>query len=110
MVWKPVELVWSGMAADIAVMPGTIARSADRAPGFCMQSEVEFKIGFDTRRQGRNHQCAPAGAEHRINSLDRDLEFRNQQVAGSIPAGGSRVFRYLGLHSPEKPAQSGLLN
>src|SRR5579871_4432117 len=52
--------------------------------------ENGFKIGFNTRRPSRNRQRAQADAEHRINRVDRDTEFRNQQVAGSSPAGGSR--------------------
>jgi hypothetical protein len=31
-------------------------------------------------------------AEHRTNSIGVEWEIRNQQVAGSIPAGGSRNF------------------
>jgi hypothetical protein len=54
--------------------------------------EVRFKIGFNTRLPGPNRQRARADAEHRINSIDPDPEFRNQQVAGSTPAGGSSPF------------------
>ena len=55
----------------------------------CREDGGGFKIGFNTRRRCRNHQPARADAEHKINSIDRDPEFRNQQVAGSTPAGGS---------------------
>jgi hypothetical protein len=51
--------------------------------------ELGFKIGFNTRRPGRNHRRARVDGEHSINRIDGDPEFRNQQVAGSIPAGGS---------------------
>jgi hypothetical protein len=37
----------------------------------------------------RNRQCTRGHAEHSINGIERDAESRNQQVAGSIPAGGS---------------------
>src|SRR5690242_2760236 len=53
--------------------------------------EVRFKIGFNTRRPRQIRQRAPVYAEPEINSIDPDPEFRNQQVAGSSPEGGSSL-------------------
>jgi hypothetical protein len=55
------------------------------------QEEVGFKIGFNKRPSGRISLQNRARAERRINSIGHDVEFRNQQVAGSIPAGGSKT-------------------
>ena len=53
--------------------------------------EVGFKIGFNKRPPSRIHRSLRLLAQRRINSLQFDAEFRNQQVAGSIPAGGSSL-------------------
>ena len=65
-----------------------VATGAEPAKGKRL-GEIGFKIGFNTRRRGRNCQRARADAEHRIKNIGRDPEFRNQQVSGSSPDGGS---------------------
>jgi len=51
--------------------------------------ELGFKIGFNTGQARRIRRDCSHRAKPRINGLSSDPEFRNQQVAGSIPAGGS---------------------
>ena len=51
--------------------------------------ELGFRIGFNTGQPRRIRRSCSGRAEPRINNIPPDPEFRNQQVAGSIPAGGS---------------------
>jgi len=51
--------------------------------------ELGFRIGFNTGQSRRVRPNGGCRAEHRIKHIPPDPEFRNQQVAGSIPAGGS---------------------
>jgi hypothetical protein len=53
-----------------------------------VSTKVGFKIGFNTPTRPKSPRTR-AAAEPRINSVRRDPAFRNQQVAGSILAGGS---------------------
>lgn len=53
--------------------------------------EVGFKIGFNKRPRRRICRRFGAQADCGDNSIGQEAEFRNQQVAGSIPAGGSRT-------------------
>ncbi len=72
----------------MVIQPMALKRAEDfYHPLAFVSTKVGFKIGFNTRRRDRNRQRTRAAAEPRINSVRRDPEFCNQQVAGSIPAG-----------------------
>ena len=51
--------------------------------------KVGFKIGFNKRPTRRNSRIRPVLAKFRMNNIHPDLKFRNQQVSGSSPEGGS---------------------
>src|SRR5579872_4348236 len=66
-------------------------RAAGSRFGHSTAKKLGFKIGFNKRLPRRISPQNRARAERRINSIGHDVEFRNQQVAGSIPAGGSKT-------------------
>jgi hypothetical protein len=60
-----------------------------------IQNRIQNRIQFGQPRRIRRRRSYRA--KRRINHIPPELEFRNQQVASSILAGGSIIFRNLQL-------------
>jgi hypothetical protein len=76
--------VFASLHVSSIEVSGNRRQLASRKPG--------FRIGFNTGQSGLIRRGRSDSAEPRINHISPNQKFRNQQVAGPIPAGGSVSF------------------
>jgi hypothetical protein len=81
-------------AAPLCLVSNTVLEHSTfpHSPGAASQkrlAKVGFKIGFNKRPLHRICRRYERQADCGVNGTRLDAGFRNQQVAGSIPAGGS---------------------